>query len=293
MASDDTNSGSSEPAKAENPPEQGKTEAEIDPVSALPEVESPSISPAESKPASEPVIEPPAVSTAITVLPAPKATHSETSPPPRLRLTARHKRFGLLAASVALAAAFGAVVGALASGGLAASKPTEIARVDDSKTMQQTVARLTKDIATLKANLEAANKAAHAQFAKISDKLSEKIARDSAEITGSIAAPQTAAAQSAPTVPVPLPRPAQRGAAVEPLNPPPVLDGWRVVDVFDGYVYVQGHGRIFEVAIGTQLPGLGRVEQVKRQDGRWTVVTPKGVILSMSDRSTRDRRYFE
>jgi hypothetical protein len=36
------------------------------------------------------------------------------------------------------------------------------------------------------------------------------------------------------------------------------------------------------------LPGLGRVEQVKRQDGRWMVLTPKGMIVSL-----RDRRYFE
>ena len=34
--------------------------------------------------------------------------------------------------------------------------------------------------------------------------------------------------------------------------------------------------------------GLGPVEQIKRQDGRWVVVTPKGLIVSM-----RDRRYFE
>ena len=36
------------------------------------------------------------------------------------------------------------------------------------------------------------------------------------------------------------------------------------------------------------LPGIGPVEQIKRQDGRWVVVTPKGIIVSM-----RDRRYFE
>ena len=29
-----------------------------------------------------------------------------------------------------------------------------------------------------------------------------------------------------------------------------------------------------------QSPGIGRVETIKRQDGRWVVVTPKGVILS-------------
>ena len=55
----------------------------------------------------------------------------------------------------------------------------------------------------------------------------------------------------------------------------------------DGYVYVQGHGEVYQVAIGAPLPGLGAVEQVKRQDGRWLVVTPKGLIVSL-----RDRRLF-
>jgi hypothetical protein len=40
--------------------------------------------------------------------------------------------------------------------------------------------------------------------------------------------------------------------------------------------------------LGAPLPGIGPVEQIKRQDGRWVVVTPKGIIVSM-----RDRRYFE
>jgi len=51
---------------------------------------------------------------------------------------------------------------------------------------------------------------------------------------------------------------------------------------------VQGHGDIYRVALGAPLPGLGAVEQIKRQDGRWIVVTRKGIIVS-----PRDRRYFE
>jgi hypothetical protein len=43
---------------------------------------------------------------------------------------------------------------------------------------------------------------------------------------------------------------------------------------------VQGHGDIYQVVPGAPLPGLGSVEQIKRQDGRWVVVTPKGIIVS-------------
>jgi hypothetical protein len=51
---------------------------------------------------------------------------------------------------------------------------------------------------------------------------------------------------------------------------------------------VQNRGDIYQVVPGAPLPGLGPVEQIKRQDGRWVVVTPKGLIVS-----ARDRSYFE
>jgi hypothetical protein len=75
------------------------------------------------------------------------------------------------------------------------------------------------------------------------------------------------------------------------MEPPPAPSagggGLTIRDVYDGY-HVQGHGDIYQVSTGAPLPGLGRVEQVKRQDGRWMVLTPKGIIVSL-----RDRRYFE
>ena len=69
---------------------------------------------------------------------------------------------------------------------------------------------------------------------------------------------------------------------------PSIVPDWTIRETRDGLVYVQGHGDIYQVVPGAQLPGLGPVEQIKRQDGRWVVVTPKGIIVSM-----RDRRYFE
>jgi hypothetical protein len=89
----------------------------------------------------------------------------------------------------------------------------------------------------------------------------------------------------APTV-TPLPQPKPR-MALESRAPAVVAD-WTIRTVRDGYVYVQGHGDIYQVSIGALLPGLGAVEQVKRQDGRWMVVTPRGIIVSQ-----RDRAYFD
>ncbi len=183
------------------------------------------------------------------------------------------------------AAALGAVIGALASGGISAPANTDVAAFDQNKAMEQSIDRLGKEITMLKASLEQANKSAHTQIAKIS----ERFEHQAAEITGSIAAPQTIPA--APTaMPVPLPRPAQRVAAVESQAPGrvPVVPGWTIHDFRNGYVFVEGHGEIYQVQLGAPLPGLGPVQSVKRQDGRWMVLTPRGIIVSM-----RDRRYFE
>lgn len=286
--------------------------------SELPMVESPSISPAEPEPVVEPVLEakrepkleiPPPLETAI-----PFESDSPIAPTPAtrtgLRLAARHRRNALLAASVAIAAALGAVLGAVASGGFATptSAPINVASVEERKAMQQSIAHLSKEILTLKSSVEAANKTAHTQIAKISDKISDKLNdkveklaerlnRERAEITGSISAPQTVAASAtapapqvaAPqvTAPLPQPRPPQRVAAAE--NPPaPVIPGWSVRVARDGYALVEGHGDVYQVVPGVPVPGLGTVQQIKRVDGRWVVVTPRGIVVSM-----RDRRYFD
>jgi hypothetical protein len=252
--------------------------------SELPEVDSPSISPATETPA----IATDAPATAIEAI---KAETPVVEPiadaipvaKSRFVLRPRHKRYALLAASVTFAAALGAVVGALASGGYSTPARPDVAAVEENKAMQQSIARLGKEITTLKTSLDQANKTAHTQIAKISERLEHA----TAEVTGSISAPQTTAPVLAP---LPSPRPAQRFAAVEPPPParPSVVAGWTIRDIRNGYVYVENHGELYQVVLGAPLPGLGPVQSVKRQDGRWVVLTPKGIIVSM-----RDRRYFD
>jgi len=252
--------------------------------SELPSVESPPISPGTETPAiatdtPEPAIESIAAATP-TVEPI---TDAAPVAKPRFVLRPRHKRYALLAASVTFAAALGAVVGALASGGYSTPARPDVAAIEQNQAMQQSIDRLGKEVTTLKASLEQANKSAHIQIAKISERLEHA----TAEVTGSISAPQT----TAPVLtPLPSPRPTPRIAAVEPPPParPSVVAGWTIRDTHNGYVYVENHGELYQVVLGAPLPGLGPVQSVKRQDGRWVVLTPNGIIVSM-----RDRRYFE
>ncbi len=223
---------------------------------ALPMVESPPLSPAGGEPSvtPEPKIEPissPADDGAALPLPAVA----------RLHIRPRHKRQAILAASVTIAACIGAIIGALAMSGTSAQAP------DHTAAMQQSIGKLDQEIVALKAELEAGTKSARSQIAKISERLNRP-----PETTGSIATTPAA-------IPTPMPRPDMRTSVVR---------DWRIYNVRDGIVAVEGHGEIYEIGIGAPLPGLGPVEQIRRQDGRWVVMTPKGMIVSQ-----RDRRYFE
>ena len=248
----------------------------------LPNVESPSISPAVSS--VEPVAEaPPVVEPAKAEEPESVEASATIVTPLRFAVRARLNDYSFLAASVMFAATLGALVGVYAGGGgfRPESPRPAVAALEDRVAMQQTLAKLNNEVAALKSNLDAANKSAPSQIAKVTERFDR--AANEELITGSISPPQTAA-------PLPVPRPLPRIAAVEAQPPArlPVVQGWTVRDARDGFVYVQGNGDIYQVVPGAPLPGLGPVESIKRQDGRWVVTTPKGIIVS-----ARDRRYFE
>jgi len=275
------------PANPNNAPEQ------LQPKIKLPVVGSPSISAAGKVSATNAVVEATSVESAQATAAQSEtnAQKDETAAIPqiaaskRLRfvLRPRRKRHVVLAASVVIAATLGAVAGIAISGSFSRPAAIDVATVEESKAMQQSVARLTKEITSLKASLEIANKLASSQIAKVSERLN----RESPGITGSVPPPQ--AIQPAPLASTPLPTPRPETTADE-LQPPrlAILTDWSIRETRDGYVYVQGHGDVYQVVPGAPLPGLGPVEQIKRQDGRWLVVTPRGIIVSM-----RDRRYFE
>jgi hypothetical protein len=61
---------------------------------------------------------------------------------------------------------------------------------------------------------------------------------------------------------------------------PPILQDYVVRRVYnDGAALIEGRRGMIEVEPGTPVPGLGRIEAIKRQDGRWVVVTPRGLIV--------------
>jgi len=198
-------------------------------------------------------------------------------------------KFTLLAAAVVLAAAFGAMAGVLGATSVArlAGEPAPTPAQDPTAPLQTTLAQLRSDIAALKTSVDATSRTAGTQYNKLVERLdraeraqtvaaktdaTKTDAALSKETTGSITPPPSAAA--APLAPVPVP---SSGIA-----PGVTVPGWAVRDVYRGVAMLQSRmGGMVEVEPGDVLPGLGRIESIRRQDGRWVVVTSKGMITSM------------
>ncbi len=226
---------------------------------------------------------------------APTPLAAEASAPAVPVASARINRFALLAASVAIAAAIGAMSGALgASGLLWSAGPTQVAEaastptiVDETRALHGTLAQLRTDLAALKTSLDASTKGTNGQFAKIAERFDrveraqtepaakltkaiESLERlekrvdplTAREATGSVSPPQPTAANTQPP-------------------PTSIVAGWIVRDVYRGMAIIQGRGfGMIEVEPGDTVPGVGRVDAIRKQDGRWVVVTSKGLITS-------------
>jgi hypothetical protein len=204
---------------------------------------------------------------------------------------ARSSRFALLAASLALAAGLGAVVGSLSASGLAHLSPVAAAApksgMAEANALQAMKAELA-ELSALKASLDGTARNANGQFAKIVERL-DRVERAQIEPAAKIAHMAEAidrlekknvmaAASAAPETTGAIPN-KQPAAPAETKLPDKILQNWVVQDVRRGRALVENsYGGVFAVAAGSTLPGLGVVESIKRQDGQWVVVTARGVI---------------
>jgi hypothetical protein len=178
----------------------------------------------------------------------------------------------LRGATVAIAIAIGATGGTFSALGFlqyaqltqlteAAPMPT---MVDETRAMWSTVMQLQNEIAVLKATIE--SDAAHTitEFLKTDARI-DRLDRSQSDyrrndVTASVppAPPQAAT---------------QRTSAVA---------GWSVRDAYGNTAIIQGARQgTKEVSPGDNIPGLGRIHSIKQQqDGRWVVVTSRGIITS-------------
>ncbi len=203
------------------------------------------------------------------------------------------KRRLAMAAIVTLAVAAGALGGALATAGLSHFVGGDAAGTD-KRALEASVARIDADILALKASVEQTSKLGIAQFNKTSDRLDRvekaqaepaaKLARLSEAVEklhATPAAPAPVAAAAAPKeVTGSIAPPAAPAAPKTEVGRLPTVEGWVLRDVADGGALIEGRRGIYEVYAGDPVPGLGRIDAIRRQDGRWVVVTSKGLIVA-------------
>jgi hypothetical protein len=210
------------------------------------------------------------------------------------------RRMSAMAAVVALATVAGAMGGALATAGFGHLMGGETASVAaNTSALEASIARIDADIVALKAGVEHTSKVATGQFNKTSDRL-DKVEKAQAEPAAKLAKLSEAvdklrAAPAPAPVAAAAPAPAKEVtgsvsqpaavAAAAPAAPPkpdvgrlPRVEGWVLRDVANGGALIEGRQGVFEVYAGDPVPGLGRVDAIRKQDGKWVVVTSRGLI---------------
>ena len=234
------------------------------------------------------------------------------APKPDTEVPTRGRRFTAMAAMLLLAVIAGAAGGAFATIRLSHLTETTAAAAPNIATLEASVGRIDADIMALKARLERTTNEGLTQFNKTSDRL-ERIEKAQAEPAAKLAKLSDAvdklrAAASVATSPVatvaprdvtgtvtapagaqalPMPQlhasPAVTTAGTAPMSEVgrlPTIEGWVLRDVSRGVALIEGRSGLYEVLAGDPVPGLGRVDAIRKQDGRWVVVTSKGLIVA-------------
>jgi hypothetical protein len=221
------------------------------------------------------------------------------------------RRIAAIAAMVTLAIAGGALGGAFATATFMHGG-SEVAKAGGQTSLEASLSRIDSEVQALKSGLDHTSKLGMNQFNKTSDRL-DKIERAQAEPAGKlaklseavdklraapVAAPVAAAATPAASSvakdttgsigPVPAqqqvaaqaPKTEAKLDAKNEVGRLPTVDGWVLRDVAYGGALIDSRRGTYEVYAGDMIPGLGRVDAIRRQDGRWVVVTSRGLIVA-------------
>ena len=221
------------------------------------------------------------------------------------------RRIAAIAAVVALATVAGALGGAFATATFMHGG-SDVASNSSPTSLEASLSRIDADIQALKTGLDHTSKLGMNQFNKTSERL-DKVERAQAEPAAKLAKLSEAVdkLRAAPAAAggwrlcrifrregshrFDRARPANRGDdsgaqngrqdrsqadAKTEVGRLPTLDGWVLRDVAYGGALIDGRRGTYEVYAGDIIPGLGRVDAIRRQDGRWVVVTSRGLIVA-------------
>lgn len=176
---------------------------------------------------------------------------------------------------------------------------TSAAANAEIRNLRDTVAQLRKQLSGVSENLDGlraavdqSSKATSDRFGRFAENL-DRIERVSSSSTAKLdrlaqaqAQPPTpVAAQPSPAMPMmasvaalettgSVP-PAERSSA-----PRKAVKGWSVRQAYEGIAILQGPSGVVEAVLGQQVPNLGRIEEIRNENGRLVVETSGGVVYS-------------
>jgi hypothetical protein len=227
--------------------------------------------------------------------------HGPTTLEPAAGATKEHPRSGAfghlpLAASIVFAASFGTLAGAAAVhlARDAVPQAMDARMAETTQTLNERMAQLGADITILKTTVAVIQRNTGLQSGKLADRL-DRIEKGQAEPAAKLAKlvetvdrlehRSVAAAQQSGDITGSV-------TASKPETKPHYAEGWWLRDYYAGRAVVENqNGRFFEVGPGSNLPGLGRVDSIKREDGRVVVVTRNGLIAASMESRRAPYRY--
>jgi hypothetical protein len=148
--------------------------------------------------------------------------------------------------------------------------------------LRRNVATLSSDIAANRSAFEAASRAASDRFGRLVQSV-ERVERDqslSATKAERMAEAEPQVGRTVAAVPFPeitgtIPQQPRSASARRE-----IIQGWRVRRAYEDVAVLEGPAGVIEVALGQDVPNLGRIEEIKNENGGWQVLTSKGIVPS-------------
>jgi hypothetical protein len=176
---------------------------------------------------------------------------------------------------------------------------SNVAANTEIRNLRETVAQLRKQVSGVSDNLDGlrtavdqSSKATNDRFGRFGENL-DRIERVSSSSTVKLdklaqaqaQAPTPVASQSQQPMPmmasVAAPEITGSVASSERTSAPrKTVKGWSVRQAYEGIAILQSPNGVIEAVLGQQVPGLGRIEEIKNENGRLVVESSGGVIYS-------------
>jgi hypothetical protein len=173
---------------------------------------------------------------------------------------------------------------------------SNVAANTEIRNLRDTVAQLRKQLSGVSENLDGlrtavdqSSKATSDRFGRFAENL-DRIERVSSSSTAKLdrlaqaQVPTPVAAQPSSAMPMmaSVAAPETTGS-VSPVErssvPRKVIKGWTVRQAYEGIAILQGPNGVIEAVLGQQVPNLGRIEEIRNENGRLVVETSGGGVV--------------